>query len=117
MHSKNFGSANQITRRGFLELGSVALATAGLGVNGKADTLPNPETVSTEAPTAVDKIALEEHFTLREIIEDSYAVKDLPPETRFKILDLGSGRLADMDQGGLELCVLSLTARKAGSTG
>jgi predicted TIM-barrel fold metal-dependent hydrolase len=56
------------------------------------------------------KIALEEHFTLHEIIEDSYAVKDLPPETRSKILDIGPGRLADMDRGGLELCILSLTA-------
>ena len=63
-----------------------------------------------EAPAAAGKIAIEEHFTLQEIVEDSYAVKDLPPQIRSKILDLGSGRLADMDRGGLELCILSLTA-------
>jgi 2,3-dihydroxybenzoate decarboxylase len=56
------------------------------------------------------KIALEEHFVLAENIEASYAVRDLPPETRNRILDLGSGRIADMDHGGLDLCILSLTA-------
>ncbi len=57
-----------------------------------------------------DKIALEEHFVLAENIDASYAVRDLPPETRQRILDLGSGRIADMDRGGLDICILSLTA-------
>ena len=104
-----------ITRRGFLELGSAALASAGLGAKVNAETTQlhtqsaapfgDLDTVSHHG-----KIALEEHFTLAEIIEDSYAVKDLPPATRSKILDLGAGRLADMDRGGLELCIISLTA-------
>ena len=58
----------------------------------------------------VGKIALEEHFVLPESIDTSYAVRDLPPETRHKILDLGSGLVAEMDRGGLEICILSLTA-------
>ena len=56
------------------------------------------------------KIALEEHFVLAETMDTSYAVRDLHPETRQKILDLGSGRLADMDRGGIDICILSLTA-------
>lgn len=105
----------QITRRSFLEFGSAALASTGLGTKGSAETTGlhtqsnelsrDPDTISYNG-----KIALEEHFTLAEIIQDSYAVKDLPPATRSKILDLGTGRLADMDRGGLELCIISLTA-------
>jgi len=57
-----------------------------------------------------DKIALEEHFVLAESIDTSYAVRDLPPEIRHKILDLGSGRIAEMDRGGIDICILSLAA-------
>ena len=57
------------------------------------------------------KIALEEHFVLPETAETSYAVRDLPtPELRQKVLDMGSGRIADMDRGGVELCILSHVA-------
>jgi predicted TIM-barrel fold metal-dependent hydrolase len=56
------------------------------------------------------KISLEEHFVLAETIESSYAVRDLHPETRQKILDVVGGRIADMDRGGLDICILSLTA-------
>jgi predicted TIM-barrel fold metal-dependent hydrolase len=106
---------NPITRRNFIELASAALASAGLAAKANAETAAHDpqsaapaEALNTASPHG--KIALEEHFTLAEIIEDSYAVKDLPPATRSKILDLGAGRLADMDRGGLDLCILSLTA-------
>jgi 2,3-dihydroxybenzoate decarboxylase len=59
-------------------------------------------------PRPHGKIALEEHFALAEIFEQNHAAKNLPPEFRSKILDLGEGRIADMDRGGLELCILSL---------
>ena len=108
------GSENPITRRGFLGLASATLACAGLAGELKAEAAAlHPAAAPTwdlDPASSPGKIALEEHFTLEEIIEDSYAVKDLPPATRAKILDLGAGRLADMDRGGLELCVLSLTA-------
>jgi 2,3-dihydroxybenzoate decarboxylase len=52
------------------------------------------------------KIALEEHFALPGTIDASYT--SLPtPESRLKILDLGSGRIAEMDRSGLDLCILS----------
>ena len=105
----------RMTRRGFLELSSAALASAGLIGNANAGT-PPPSAESTansakpDTVPLVGKIALEEHFVLPEHIDTSYAVRDLPPETRHKILDLGSGRIAEMDRGGLDICILSLTA-------
>lgn len=106
---------NPITRRRFLERSSAALASAGLigNVYGARSVLSSETTVDSAKPGAVPlagKIALEEHFVLPETIDTSYAVRDLPPETRHKILDVGSGRIADMDRGGLDICILSLTA-------
>ena len=104
-----------ITRRGFLERGSAALASVGLVGNAyAAESVLNPNgvldsTKSTSEPLG-GKIALEEHFVLAETIDTSYAVRDLPLATRNRILDLGSGRIADMDRGGLDICILSLTA-------
>jgi len=110
---KESALSNGITRRNFLA--SAAAASAALAANATAEdgTMRSLKVAAAEdageaAPSG--KIALEEHFTLSEIMEDSYAVKDLPPETRSKILDLGAGRLADMDRGGLQVCFLSLTA-------
>ena len=106
---------SRITRRGFLERSSAALVSAGLPGNAyAANPTPSSESAvestkpSTTSPTG--KIALEEHFVLAETIDTSYAVRDLPAETRQKILDVGSGRIADMDRGGLDICILSLTA-------
>jgi gamma-resorcylate decarboxylase len=104
----------RITRRGFLECGSAALASAGLVGYGYADSVLMDEGVLDSAKLSSEllagKIALEEHFVLAETIDTSYAVRDLHPETRSRILDLGSGRIADMDRGGLDICILSLTA-------
>jgi len=68
------------------------------------------ESAKRSAPPRAGKIALEEHFVLAEAIDTSYAVRDLPLEIRNKILDIGSGRIADMDRGGLDICILSLSA-------
>jgi hypothetical protein len=105
----------RITRRGFLERGSAALASAGLIRNAyTAKAAPSSEgtgdSAKPDAMRLTGKIALEEHFVLAETMDTSYAVRDLPPETRNKILDLGSGRIAEMDRGGLDICILSLTA-------
>jgi len=105
----------RITRRGFLEFSSAALATAGLlgNANAPAATPVARKSMDADEPgpaPMIGKIALEEHFVLAETIDTSYAVRDLPPETRHKILDVGSGRIAEMDRGGLDICILSLTA-------
>jgi hypothetical protein len=51
------------------------------------------------------KIALEEHFALLEA-GDIYNTQPAP-EFRQQMQDMGSGRLAEMDRGGVELCILS----------
>jgi gamma-resorcylate decarboxylase len=105
---------NTITRRNFLELSSAALATAGvLGGGSPADAESSsakeldPANGSSAASTS--KIALEEHFALSETIGASSA-SGLSPEAHLQILDMGSGRIAEMDRGGVELCILSLVA-------
>ena len=99
----------RITRRGFLDRSS-ALAAAGLIGNAYAtnSVLSSERTADSTKPSAVPlagKLALEEHFVLAETIDTSYAVRALPPETRQKILDLGGGRIADMDRGGVDVLI------------
>jgi 2,3-dihydroxybenzoate decarboxylase len=50
------------------------------------------------------KIALEEHFDFSATENPSYAA------LRLQLQDLGSGRIAEMDRGGVEVCILSLTS-------
>src|ERR1700739_3626726 len=102
----------EITRRGFFERGAGALATAGIlaGGLGATEAGRDPDwklDAATPDPTPkCGKIALEEHFALPGTIPDSYT--SLPtPESRRQIQDLGSGRIAEMDRSGLELCILS----------
>src|SRR5690242_10395733 len=102
----------QITRRGFFERSAGVLATAGILTGGfdATEAAPNPAKKS-DSPTPdsipkYGKIALEEHFAIPGTIPDSYT--SLPtPESRLQMQDLGSGRIAEMDRNGLELCILS----------
>ena len=55
------------------------------------------------------KIALEEHFGFSETVVTGYVTSGTP-EIRLKLEEIGSGRIAEMDRGGVELCLLSLTA-------
>jgi len=91
----------RITRRGFLECGS-AVASAGLVGNAYAESVLRGgivlDSVKPSSEPLAGKIALEEHFVLAQTIESSYAVRDLHPETRQKILDLDSGRKGVRDR-------------------
>jgi predicted TIM-barrel fold metal-dependent hydrolase len=100
----------EITRRGFFERSAGALATAGIlsgGLNAtEAGPDPGRKLAAPDPAPKCGKIALEEHFALPGTIPDSYT--SLPTrESRLQIQDLGSGRIAEMDQNGLELCILS----------
>ena len=108
---------DKITRRGFLELGSVAFATAGLLGNVEAaeaapDSGKKVDTSKPDSALLTRKIALEEHFALPETADATYAIGGKPwsPEFRLQIQDMGSGRIAEMDRGGVELCILSFVA-------
>ena len=69
----------------------------------------DPDTANTGPPAFAGKIALEEHFAFSDTIGASSA-SGLSSEARLQILDIGSGRIAEMDRGGVELCILSLVA-------
>ena len=101
-----------VTRRKFFERSAGALAAAGLLAGGVDATEVAPDPGKKLDPAKPDsgpvpgKIALEEHFALPGTIPDSYT--SLPtPESRRQIQDFGSGRIAEMDRGGVELCILS----------
>jgi hypothetical protein len=87
------------TRRGFLGLGSAALATAGLLADAhpaKASPKAGEKTdpAQPELTRVAGKIALEEHFATPETIEAS-TVATHSPEFSRQIPDMGSGRIAE----------------------
>jgi 2,3-dihydroxybenzoate decarboxylase len=105
-----------------LELGSAAFATAGIvgdvnAVQIVPDPAKNVDRAKPDSAPMTGKIALEEHFALSEPIETGYGPQSAAdywtqygPEFRLQIQDIGSGRIAEMDRGGVELSILSLGA-------
>ena len=97
----------QVTRRGFIQLSSGALVAGGLfHPAGKSDSAESPSMVDKPAELA-GKIALEEHFDFDSTANASYGSFG-GPELRRQIKDLDRGRIAEMDRGGVETCILSL---------
>ena len=114
---RTMNGKDRLTRRGFLELSSGAIATAGLLGNVEAakaapDSGKKVDTSKPDSALLTRKIALEEHFALPETADATYAIGGRPwtPEFRLQIQDMGSGRIAEMDRGGVELCILSFVA-------
>jgi len=101
-----------ITRRGFLERSTGLLATAGIlaGVS-EAKEAPDRkvEGARTDPAPMIGKIALEEHFALPEATDAGYHLQPTP-DFRLQMVDIGERRIADMDRGGVQLCILSHTA-------
>src|SRR5262249_11082432 len=96
----------QITRRGFVQFSSGAvLAGGGLNPIGKGDFTSSPPNADLLSSTG--KIALEEHFDFAGTEKSSYASFG-GPQFQGQIKDLASGRIAEMDQGGIEVCIVSL---------
>jgi 2,3-dihydroxybenzoate decarboxylase len=101
---------NQITRRRFFESSVGAIASAGLLTTVKAAASDSPaQAAKPDSGALTGKIALEEHFVVSETLEASFAASGTP-EFQHRIEEIGSGRIAEMDRGGVELCILSLTA-------
>ena len=103
-----------ITRRGFFKGGAGVLASAGIlaGVSEAKDGTAsgkNQDSARTDLALMAGKIALEEHFALPEAADAAYNIQPTP-EFRLQMQDMGSGRIAEMDRGGVELCILSHTA-------
>ena len=113
---KKANERERITRRGIFELSSAALATAGVlgGVNtakaaqeaGKKVDLAKPD-----AAVMTGKIALEEHFAHPDIVEPPQRFSpEVWREISHSLEDIGTRRIAEMDRGRVEFCILSLTA-------
>jgi hypothetical protein len=105
---------DQITRRGFLELSSASLAAAGLlgdanAANASSGRVREVGTAKSDSAQINGKIALEEHFGLSETSDTSYAALR-SPEFQQQIQEIGDERVAEMDRGAVELCILSLVA-------
>jgi predicted TIM-barrel fold metal-dependent hydrolase len=101
---------NGITRRGFFKCSAGTLATAGIlaGVSNAQDAYhsdKNPDVAKNDSARMTGKIALEEHFALPEA-GDIYNIQPAP-EFRQQMQDMDGGRLAEMDRGGVERCILS----------
>lgn len=106
---------DRITRRGFLEVSSAALVGTTLikeANHASGAAAENAAAEKADATPGTGKIALEEHFAVPEFFDASYAMnKDLAlPQIREKILDVGSGRIAEMDRGEVRLAILSFVA-------
>jgi len=103
---------SRITRRGFFQRSAGAFATAGI-LSGIADAKDTSDSGKNNEATKVDsapmtgKIALEEHFALPDAA-DSYRVQPTP-DFQLQMVDIGDRRIADMDRGGVEICILSHT--------
>jgi len=100
----------RITRRGFFERGARAVTAAGLlamGNSAKALNARAPEAVNASSGPTPSKIALEEHFVIPETLGASYGALG-SPEFQRQLEDIGNARIAEMDRGGVEVCILSL---------
>src|ERR1700751_3384487 len=58
------------------------------------------------------KIALEEHFAIPDTLMDSagFVPENYWPELKSRLLDIQERRIAEMDQHGIEMMLLSLNA-------
>lgn len=99
-----------ITRRVFFERSARAVAGAGLlatADSAGAASMQAPEALNANPESMPGKIALEEHFVIPETLAASYGALG-GPELQRQLEDMGSARIAEMDRGGLDVCILSL---------
>jgi gamma-resorcylate decarboxylase len=100
-----------ITRRGLLQRLAAAWASGGaLSLTSARKTAAGParaEDAAANAAPTNGKIALEEHFVIPETLAASYGAAG-SPALQQQLQDIGSARIAEMDRGGVDVCVLSL---------
>ncbi len=96
-----------ITRRGFVQLSTGGLIAGGISTATATGDLGPFTPTSSDLPGFSGKIALEEHFDFSGTEKSSYASFG-GTEFQQQIKDLSSGRIAEMDRGGIEVCILSL---------
>jgi len=100
----------RITRRDFFAGSARVLAGAGVLATANSVNAANMgalETVNSGSGPMLNKIALEEHFVIPETLSASYGAPG-GPEFQRQLEDIGGARIAEMDRGGLDVCILSL---------
>jgi predicted TIM-barrel fold metal-dependent hydrolase len=98
---------NGITRRGFLGSATAFFGAAGIPAANLLSAVSRPEATNAELSPMLGKIALEEHFVIPETLNASYGAAG-SPEFRLQLEDIAEKRIAAMDRGGIEVCILSL---------
>ena len=93
------------------ELSSGAIASAGMlarasAAKGTPESAKKPYLENADDAPMPGKIALEEHFAMSDGSDAGYNLQPTP-KFRQQMEDMGSGRIAEMDRGGIELCILS----------
>lgn len=100
-----------VTRRGLFQRFAGLWIAGGslplLGVGKSVRTPAGSDTAESDAAPLNHKIALEEHFVIPETLSSSYGAPG-SPEFQRRLLDIGSLRIAEMDRGGVDVCILSL---------
>jgi len=99
-----------VTRRGFFRRSAEAFAGATLLADSDPVISANVrglEAMNSDPGPMLGKIALEEHFVIPETLAASYGAPG-SPEFQRRLEDIGSARIAEMDRGGLDVCILSL---------
>src|SRR5215470_11281731 len=107
---RTFDQNSRVTRRGFLERSARTVAAAGVLATGNSANAANVralEAMSADSGPMPGKIALEEHFVIPETLSASYGAPG-GPEFQHRLEEIGSARIAEMDRGGLDVCILSL---------
>jgi len=98
-----------MTRRGLLQRVAGIWASCGVLslVNAASTEAGLTSAADAKAHLASGKIALEEHFVIPETLAASYGALG-SPEFQQRLADIGTARIAEMDRGGLDICILSL---------
>jgi len=107
---KTIGHTGGVTRRAFFQGSVRVLAGASLlasSTSAKAADVGTPEVGKSASGPTLGKIALEEHFVIPETLAASYGALG-STEFQQQLEEIGSARIAEMDRGGLDLCILSL---------
>jgi 2,3-dihydroxybenzoate decarboxylase len=96
-----------ITRRGFIQVSSAAVVAGTFSNAASRADFDGTSPTNSDPVSSSAKIALEEHFDFSATENSSYASFG-GPEFQRQIKDLGGGRIAEMDRGGIEVCIVSL---------
>jgi len=106
---RSLDRSSAMTRRGLLQRVAGIWASCGVLslVNAASTEAGLTSATDANADLASGKIALEEHFVIPETLAASYGALG-SPEFQQRLADIGTARIAEMDRGGLDICILSL---------